>query len=187
VTKRLWKVILCVVVALLVLACSADYFLAESIAIAWHLRHGFDAEMRGLRFRVPLLYDENHGSNMLQLSIDTFPGHLNKKIAFITVDFHRQTPSKLDSSDREARLARFGLKQSAVHPLRMAGREGTCIDLVPIPGAENASLPARVYSGLYIIDCSFGEDLQIHFDGSPNALPDFYELVRSAESSEGKI
>lgn len=100
--KRLWKVILCVVVTLLVLACSADYFLAESIAIAWHLRHGFHAEMRGLRFSVPLLYDENHGSNILQLSIDTSPGHLNKKIAFITIDFHRQTSSKLDSPDRGA-------------------------------------------------------------------------------------
>lgn len=176
--KRRWKIILGVLVTLLVLVEAADYFLAESTAIAWHLQHGFHAEMRGLRFRVPFLYYEDHGINMLELSFDTIPGHLNKKDASITVDFHKQPPDPPESTElRETRLKKFGMKQSGVHQLRLAGREGTCTDFVATSAAS--------VLGPYMTDCSFGEDLHVHFHGTENAIADFYAIIQSAESVKG--
>jgi hypothetical protein len=184
--KTRHKVILGGLAVLLVLIFAADYFLAESMAIAWHVRHGFHAEMQGLRFKVPLLYDEDHGVNMLELSFHTLPGHLNGKMAFITVDFHKQPPVAAGSPPQDAQLARFGHKHSEPHPLRVAGRDGTCADRVPIPIAQDAPLTARVLADTYFINCMFGDDLRIRFSGSKNAIPDFYSIMQSAEPVKGK-
>jgi hypothetical protein len=176
--KKRWKIVLWILATVLVLELAVDYLLAESIPIAWHLRHGFHAELQGLRFRVPFLYYEDHGVNMLQLSFNTMPGRLNKKYAFVTVDFHKQPPTPPETAElKETRLKKFGMQQERVQQVRMAGREGICTDFAP------ALLDSI---GQYVIDCSFGEDLHVHFNGTQNAIPDFYTIVASAESVKGK-
>ena len=89
-------------VLLLIAVMGADYFLPESSAIFWHLRHGVHADMQGIRFRVPLMYEENHGDSLLELSFDTSPGHLNRKLAFVTVDFHKIPSPQPDSPKRRS-------------------------------------------------------------------------------------
>lgn len=181
---RGWKC-LAGVLALLLLVLAVNYFLAESGAIGWHLRHGFHTEMNGLRFKVPLLYEEDHGINMLQLSFSTTPGHINKKMAFLSVDFHKQPPAEADSPQRTARLAQLGIKESAPHPLRLAGHDGTCIDLAPLDPESSAPI-TRILKGNYEIRCTFADDLHVTFWGTANARSDFYAIMQSAESVKGK-
>lgn len=173
---------LVITVLLLAGAEGADYFLPESVALIWHLQHGSHAEMQGIRFRVPLLYDENHGDTLGELSFSTSFGHLNRKMAFVTVDFHEVAPPHPDSPQREAILQRIGLRQSRSHKLRMAGHEGVCTDLEPL---TTATFGTRNGAALYQINCSFADDLHVFFSGTPNAIPDFYEIVNSAENIRG--
>ena len=182
---RRWK-FLAIMLVPLALIFSANYFLAEAIAIGWHLRHGFHAEMNGIKFRVPLLYEEDHRVNLQQLSFSTTPGHLNKKIAFLSVDFHKQTLAEPDSAQRTAQLNQLGIKESAPHQLRMAGHDGSCIDQLPLDQGSPEST-GLVLRGNYEIRCTFAGDLHVSFWGTPNAVPDFYAIMQSAESVKGKM
>ncbi|HYX53390.1 MAG TPA: hypothetical protein VE783_08050 [Candidatus Limnocylindrales bacterium] len=161
------------------LTLAADYLLAESMALAWHVRHGFHVEMNGIRFKVPLLYYEDHGSNMLELSLSTIPGRLNKKEATIVVDFHRQRPLSEDKAEvGGARLQKWGMSRSGTRTIQMVGRTGSCTDFT----GKSASIPSP-----YVVDCSFGDEMRIHFFGTENAVADFYSILQSAEVVRGKI
>ena len=80
-------------------------------------------------------------------------------------------------------LKRLGLRESAVHKLRMAGHDGMCTDWTPLAAADFRN---ERDTAIYHINCSFGDDLHLLFNGTPNAIPDFYEIVSSAENIGGK-
>jgi hypothetical protein len=164
----------------------ADWYLFAGYipAVVWHARHGNHVDMNGLRFRVPLLYEEDHSGRMNELSISTLGGPYKRKFGFITIDFHRQAPAEPDSQEGVARLASVGLRKSASVRLRLAGREGTCFTYVAITTGEDAPAPAQIMAGN--ISCTFGNDLGVSFNGTPNAVPDFYAIIASAENIKGK-
>ena len=152
-------------------------------ALVWHARHGNHVEMNGLRFRVPLMYEEDHGSRMNELSISTLGGPYNRKFGSVTIDFHRQV-AEPDSPEAVTRLARLGLRKSVGAKLRLADREGTCFTYVAIATGQDAPAPAQIMAGS--ISCKFGDDLGAGFHGTPNAVPDFYAIIASAENIKGK-
>jgi hypothetical protein len=169
-------------IALLALVFTADYFLSETLALGWHLRHGFHAEMNGIKFKVPVLYREDHEPKLLEISFSTMPGRYNRKMAVLTVDFHKQPPAAQDP-ERGARLVRLGVKESAPRPVRMAGHDGTCVEQSPLYQEDTG----RMLKGNYTIRCSFADDLYVSFWGTQNAVPDFYTIVQSAEAVKGNI
>jgi len=171
------------IAGLIVMIILVDFYLFGRYVpvLAWHVQHGNHVEMKGLRFRVPLLYSENHVDRMNELSIDTFPGRLSRKLAFITIDFHQQHPPAPDSQEVEVRLKQLGMKKSAPHRLRLADREGTCVDYAPASGENSPTLPL----GPYHITCIFGDELGAGFTGTQDAIADFYAIIQSAETVKG--
>jgi hypothetical protein len=153
-------------------------------ALMWHVRNGNHVEMNGIKFWVPLAYSEDHRDTMNQLSIDTFGGPFSHKTAFIAIDFHRQAPALPDSPEMTTHLERFGLRKSSGPKLTLAGREGDCFRYVAIGGGEGTQAAAKIMAGS--IHCKFGDDLSVSFNGTQNAVSDFYLIVASAENVRGK-
>ena len=177
--------------AILIVALASTIVLADMYLFAgyipslvWHARHGNQVEMNGLRFRVPLLYEEDHSGRMNELSISTLGGPYQRKFGFVTIDVHRQAPAEPDSPEGVARLASFGLRKSAGARLRLADREGVCFTYVAITTGEDAPAPAQIMAGS--ISCTFGNDLGVRLNGTPKAVPDFYAIIASAENVKGK-
>jgi hypothetical protein len=181
-----WATVIAVLATVILLADL--YLFGEYVRIlSWHAWHGNRVEMNGLRFRVPLLYAEDHGDRMNVLSIDRFPSRFSSKLALIRIEFYRQIPVIPDAPQAAAVLQQFGVKKSGRHKLRLADREGTCIDYIPVPTSAKDGAPAglRVPAGFYSIHCTFGEDLGANFDGTEDAIADFYAIIQSAETVKG--
>lgn len=178
------RVILIVALAGAIVVADVYLFAGYIPALVWHVRHGNHVEMNGLRFRVPFLYEEDHDSRMNELSLSTLGGHFSRKFGSVTIDFHRQAPVEPDSAETVARLARVGLRKSAGPRLSLAGREGVCFTYVAIATGEDVPVLAQFMAGN--ISCTFGNDLGAKFHGTPNAVPDFYAIIASAENVKGK-
>ena len=173
------------IVALTGVIILADMYLFAGCvpALVWHARHGNHVEMNGVRFRVPLFYEEDHEDRANGLFITTLGGPYNQKFGFINIDFHRQSAVEPDSPEGVARLARLGLKKSAGPRLRLADREGVCFTYAATATGEGAPA-AQVMAGS--ISCKFGNEMGATFHGTPNAVADFYAIIESAENIRGK-
>ena len=172
------------IVTLIILVVLADLYLFGGYirVLTWHAWHGNHVEMNGLRFRVPLWYFEDHTDRTNQLNIDTFPVRFSSKAAFINIDFHRQPPAEPDSPQGERIRQQMGLGKSASHKVRLADREGMCVNYFRINSDKNAADPG----GPSHIHCTFGEDLGATFAGTQDAVADFYAIIASAENVRGK-
>lgn len=185
--KRRWKVTLGVLVTLLVLVEAADYFLAESTAIAWHLRHGSPVELGGYKFQVPYLYyaDDPHGLGTLTIS--KLPGRLQHGMAMITLEFRKQpSPDELRSVVFEQTMARVHLRKTGERGAMLAGRPGTCVEYSEDVSNTGQDRMTHLLSGVVTIRCSFGENLGAGFLGSAELKEEFYEIMRTAEPRKGK-
>ncbi|MCU1255986.1 MAG: hypothetical protein JWM83_2285 [Candidatus Angelobacter sp.] len=178
------------VVILLVLLAAAGamrYYYAEISALAWHARHGFHAELRGIRVQIPLPYEADDSAGMPTLLITRYAGHLWHGGGVISIDFGKQ-PSIEAMQAAEAMLLKgsVGVKRTKVgeRTAVFAGRQGTCLEF--IPEIDNSLINKLIRErDIRDIDCRFGGDLSVRFMGSANLKSDFYNVIQTAESVKG--
>lgn len=152
---------------------------ANVFAFAWHLRYGFHREFNGIRFSVPLFYEETKGAAMNQFSILALPSPLHKSSSYISVSFRPWTADKpLQPLSRiEARA--IGMRFSSERTASFASRSGKCVEYLEnqmrLPPYSNTS------SGLLWITCRFGDEFEANFDGTQSAVQEFYDFIASAK------
>lgn len=151
---------------------------ANVFAFTWHGAHGFHREINGVRFYVPLLYREDDGSVYNEFSFYTYRSALFKKDGSITVSFQKQergTPFGPMDPKSQQTLGVFLWRQRAV---AFAEQPGNCFEY----GINAVTLqPASAGPDRVWIECRFARDVRASFDGSANAIPDFYGFLGAAE------
>lgn len=180
--KKRLKLYGLVIVGLVAATILIQYGFAELSAIAWHVRHGFHAEVGGIRLRVPLLYEADDPHGLPSLFISRSPGLLGPG-GFITVDFQK-LPTKEQRDAAEGLLKEKGF-QSGITEVRagkrivsLAGRQGTCTEY-------NVTMnKLRINS--YEINCQFSGDVSTMLMGSARLKNDFYSIIESAQPLEAK-
>ena len=170
----------CGFTALILVAVSLiiKYGYADLSAFAWHLRHGFHAELLGVRVPVPLSYEAEDPAGLPYLSLIKLPGILWHGADFIEIDF-RGLPSQDAQAATVAIVTKSGstLKRTktAERPAAFAGRQGACseydIELVD---------PRLVFKSFEIY-CHFDGNVSATFMGSPKREDDFYNIIRGAK------
>jgi hypothetical protein len=181
--KRRVKLYGLVALVLLAVAGVMTYGNAELSTLVWHLRHGFHAEIGGIRVRVPLAYEADDPHGLSSLSITRLPSRLWRKGGFIIIDFQKlPSPEAMESADALLRKSDpgTGMKRIRVgeRTAIFAGRQGTCVEY----NAETVRPPVSGYE----IQCRFGADVSVELIGSPDLKNDFYEMIRTAEAVRRK-
>jgi hypothetical protein len=158
---------------------ATDFYLfgLNIFAFGWHMRHGFHRETGGFRFKVPLFYQESDSVTMNQFSIDSFPSPIRSKSSSISMEFPPWSSNKpvLPLPDELAPSAGLGLLGQ--HSARLASRSGKCIEYMQQGGLTLSAIRAELQP--VWITCQFG-DVSATFDGTRNAVPEFYEFLESA-------
>jgi len=172
------RLILNVLVASSVVMAMLFLFQTNIFAFAWHLRHGFYREFNGIRFAVPLFYQEAQGSTLNEFSIIANPSPIHKKHAFITVSFPPWTTDRPLRPMSPEDAGRIGMTLAGERDDRFGNRAGKCVEYtqnrMALDGQERPSGLQPIW-----ITCRFGE-VDVDFDGSRNAVPEFYFLMESA-------
>jgi hypothetical protein len=166
-------------VGILALILVTDFYIfgLSIITFIWHVRHGFHREINGFRFRVPLFYQEGDNITMNTLSIYSFPSPIHRKSSSISVDFPPWSSNQpLVASDEDVR--RNGLGLVGQRSARLGNRTGKCIEYSQQGIATMSPNPADLR--LIRIICKFG-DVEATFDGTRNAVPEFYGCLESAD------
>lgn len=176
---------LAVLVALFALLEAADYFLAETMALAWHVRNGFHAEIGGIRVHVPLSYEAEDPHGLSFLDITRLPARFRDGgSGVITINFMKQpSPEAIQSREEMLAQGRATLKRTKVGESKtaFAGRPGICVEYVM--QLKTASIPPVDEYG---IQCQFNGDVNVSLIGSDRLRNDFYEIIQSAEPVKGK-
>jgi hypothetical protein len=165
--RATWVVVLVCIIILVDLVLFGLYI----PPLVWHAGHGNYVEMKGIRYRLPLIYLE-HSTVRNELYISTTLHGFPRKIAEITLSPHKAYAiPETDDFMRD-----LGLQRSLSRRVNVAGREGTCVEYSP----------ATTTRTTYIVRCTLAEDLNAQFMGTGNAIPDFYAILQSGEPVKGK-
>jgi len=182
VKKRL-KIYGLILVGLVAASILIQYDFAELSAIGWHFRHGFHAEVGGIRLKVPLPYEADDTAGLPSLMISKSPGRLSGPGGLIMVDYQK-LPTQEQRDAAEALLQKKGF-QSGITEARvgeravsLAGRQGTCTEY-------NVTM-AKLRIDSYEIDCQFSGNVSAMLMGSPRLKNDFYDIIQSAQPLEAK-
>lgn len=183
--KRGTKICIAVSAALLVIGAALDYFRVESWTLAWHVRHGFHAELGDLRLRVPFLYEADDPNGLPWIDITHYPGRVSKGFSLITVDFHPPRSAEDWRSGRwETVMQKMGLKRVRERSIAFAGRPGECFEYIQDQsGTQEAA--RRLIQGTGQIFCSFG-NVDVDFMGTTSLEDEFYGFIQAAESVHRK-
>jgi hypothetical protein len=164
--RRAPKIALTLALATVIVGVDGAIFRKDWLPLLWHLRHGRHVELNGIRFTVPLLFQEDHGTLDDTVEFYQFPGRFSKKTAAITIQFNKTSPGQAfdDTFSRDERTARF------------AEKPGKCAEYVSqdrrYVTADNA--PTYIY-------CDFGEGWRANFSGSLGAKDEFYAFLADAK------
>jgi hypothetical protein len=172
--------LLFVLIAAAIVLVDLSLFQVNISAFWWHVRHGFHREVHGVRFRIPLFYEESASSVMNEFSICTFRTPIHTKSSLITVAFPpwvARGPSGLLSTDDASRIGLAPLRERRA---RFGDRTGSCAEYLQQRLVLNGASGPKDLDFLYI-RCQFGEDLTATFDGTRNAIPEFYAFMEAAE------
>ena len=125
---------------------------------------------------MPLFYQEESASGVDQLALVAYRSPIHSDHASITVEFLRK-PSKaptipIAGEDAEG----LGLVLKGQRNATLGSRTGTCIESVQ----SQLILPGYSAPTLMDIECRFGDELDVLFDGSESAVPEFYSFIQSA-------
>jgi hypothetical protein len=185
-------ILIALIVVVPIVITGRALFHPETDALAWHAIHGSSVEASGIRFSVPILYQPFLGSSPAPgLMLIHFNG---------TVRFAITPPSRLRMArimflfkklevPRESLLDRFsdvwskeGYHQTGERAVNLAGRQGKCREYSGPPlHSDEISFGDKDIQ----IFCYFGDDVGVTFGGTPDAVDDFYGIVRSAEPVKG--
>jgi hypothetical protein len=163
--------------AAVILLADSALFNKEWPPLLWHVRHGRHVELNGIRFTVPMLFEEDHGALLDTLEFYQFPGRFSKKRSAITIQFNKANPAPAvqDPFSKEERTVHFGEK---------AGR---CVQYVSQEGVRryvtvnNLELTGPADSAPTYIYCDFGDGWRASFSGSFNARDEFYAFLAGAK------
>jgi hypothetical protein len=171
------------IIALLLMAWAAAHYSTEIFVVLWHLRHGSNAEVNGVRFPVPLAYEvlERHG--LPQVMMVRIAGHAWRGGGTIDIDFDKQP-----SPEVIRLLQPRGVMKSQVmgeHMATLAGKSGKCVEEIPEIGDAQLQQLLRDHDFLQI-DCWFGGEVEVIFRGTANLKTEFYSVIRGAVPVEVK-
>ena len=165
---------------ILALVLVTDFYLfgLSIVAFGWHMRHGFHQEIHGFRFYVPLFYQESDRVKANSFFIYSYSCPLRRKSSAISIDFPPWSSDKVLTPMSKDNAQRMGLSLFDHRSARFANRTGMCIEYLQqgIPGLS----PGRSEMEPMWITCQFG-DVSAQFDGTHNAVPEFYQFLESAQ------
>ena len=168
---------------LMLASAAAHYYSTELLAVVWHARHGFHAQIGDIRVRVPLAYEADDAHGLPWSSISRMPGRFSGPGGFILFDFQKlPSPADMEAADALLRQkgfnAQFQNVKLAERSATFAGRKGRCIEY----GVEIVELRQKGTD----IDCRFEGDVSAHFIGSSSLRDDFYKIIQTAEPVKKK-
>lgn len=182
--KRRLEVYGAIVLALVVVWAVLDYFSVEAGDFVWHLRHGFHAEVGGIRVMVPFSYQADSPQGLPELTLIKSGGRISHGGGFISIDFRHPSPQAVEAVEAMLPNKLVTRKRVGDRAVTFAGRSGTCVEYIPqisdsrINEIIQATDPRD-------IDCWFG-DLGVELLGSSNLKEDFYNIIRAAEPVQRK-
>jgi len=163
---------------LFVLAMLAIWLFGMSIfAFGWHLRHGFYHTANGLKFRVPLFYQETRTAETNQFSIQTFRSAISRKDASITVKFSSDLSDRSTEPPSYEEAKSIGMTLLERRTIEMSRRRGDCV----VYGKNDLTLNRNPGFSRLWITCRFGKNMETEFEGSAGAVPDFYSFLQTAK------
>jgi len=165
------RIALALTLAILIVGADWALFHRDWMPLFWHLRHGRHAELNGVRFTVPLLYQEDHGASTDMVEFYQFPGRFSKKTAAITIQFNK-------SSSIPAFDSTFVVRERTAS---LAEKRGNCVEYVSpryITVGEFSMLSNSAPTYIY---CDFGNGWRANFSGSLDAKYDFYAFLADAK------
>ena len=171
------SVFLGVAFASLIAAAVLYLFQGNISAFSWHIRHGFHREVNGMRFVVPLFYEESDRPVANQFSISSIPSPIHKGYSSITVEFLPSSwkiPASLFTKDDAPTL---GLTYLGARGAKIGSRSGNCIEYLQ---NQPVLSPNGHHSERMGITCRFGEQLVVQFDGLRRTAPEFYSFMEDA-------
>jgi hypothetical protein len=176
VKKRL-RMYVIAIVAIVAVITAIGYFYTELSATVWHLRHGFHAEVGGIKVRIPLAYETDGSNGLASLLITRMSGNMWHGGGAISIDFHKQpSPEVVRLLESRGAMKKTKIGQQTAS---FAGRSGNCVESTPQTGNE------RLQRSMQSIDfreirCWFGGDVEVTFRGTANLKNDFYSIIQSA-------
>jgi hypothetical protein len=171
------------IVVLLIAWRAAHYYSTELSPVVWHAQHGFHAEVNGIRLRVPLAYEVLESPGLPTIMMIRQSAHLWHGGGMIDINFH-----KPPSPEAIQLMESMGVGRKAIigeQTATLAGRPGKCVEGIPQfgnPGLDEAIRKSNVLE----IDCWFGGEVEVTFQGTPNLKDEFYAVVRDAEPVQRK-
>jgi hypothetical protein len=163
----------------LILLAGLYLFGMNWFAFAWHVRHGFHREVAGIRFSVPLFYQEESASPN-RLSITEYRSPVRSPHAFITVDRLPSPPKPALVPLAKEEAETLGLIPMGQRNAILASQAGTCMEY----SQDQLVLAGYSIRTLMYIECRFGNDLDVRFDGSQDSAPEFYSFIESARKAD---
>lgn len=190
--KRYRGVFIAVIVVLIAIT-DRLLFLPETDALAWHVGHGFSAEMNGINFSVPILYRAHLNSSpkptLILISFNgrvrftfTRPSRLRQATMVFMFDKLPEPPEVILDRLGGAWIQN-GYQQTGERPASLAGHQGKCREYSGPPlHNDKISFGDKDIE----ISCYFGNAIVAAFGGTPKAVDDFYNVLHTAQSIRAK-
>ncbi len=164
--------------------------------LRWHLLHGFHVEANGNRFRIPLSYRTLEDPSNGNLTLVANPGFLpqrRERLKYGTIRFDfRDTNASTGTSSEATRpknlritlsLGPIEFSKTNERPVELAGYKGSCVEY---SGRTLPSDVAEFGDKTVKISCWFNNDATASFIGAPASVQDFYDIIQSAQTVEGR-
>ena len=160
--------------------------MGETVALGWHLRHGFNERCCGVEVAVPLKYIGGSGLP-LSLSLNAVPGYLRARLLHAPHAMILITSNPRPLDEEHARQAserwilswtRNGYHLVGTKAIQVAGSFMNCSELY--------TESFRTFGPDYNVWCT-GENITASFSGSPALLTEFYSLMERARPTIEEI
>ena len=154
--------------------------LGETVAIYWHLGHGFSERCCGVDITVPLMYFGGKEDNE-SLSLITTPGYLRSLVLHSPHAMIRIAKNSTDLDEEHIRLStdrvirmwgHSGYRLRGTRTIQVAGSPLTCSELY-------LERLGAVGPGDQVL--CIGRGRYAYFSGSPGLRDEFYSIVRTAK------
>jgi hypothetical protein len=169
---------------ILVLAAKfVDTFLPETMALAWHVRHGFKARCCGIEIHVPLRYFASEDRDSIMLF--STPGYVRSRLsqpryAILSLSKSLTAHSEQDVETGMARAAASFAKSG----YRLVQRRTVAVAENPLQCWELYTDHSEPLGANFEVFCvGRGNELAANFTGSPSMLGEFYSTLESAQSA----
>ena len=174
-----------VVSALLVTAGAAKRYYTEITHLAWHARHGFHAEIGGIRVHVPLSWEAEDPHGAPSLDMIRLPGHFWQGFGSVSISFWKLPPPEAEEAAAallQKKGFRIGEKRTKVEERTavFAGKPGKCVEYISAFDDSRINKLIRE-SDMRNIECRFGSNVSVELIGSANLKDDVYDIIQTAE------